>query len=63
MISRNLVRRLEDLETRLRPAVGEPKTLTIRFVDPDGTVMDHMDIQLTLAAPTSHGPRARRWQR
>jgi hypothetical protein len=63
MISRNLIRRLEDLETQLRPAVGETKTLTIRFVNPDGTVMDDMDIPVTCPAPTSHGPRARRWQR
>jgi len=39
MISRNLARRLERLETRLVPA-GEPLVVQIHYVSPDGSRVD-----------------------
>jgi len=39
MITRNLSRRLERLETRLMPA-GEPLITQVQFVSPDGSVRD-----------------------
>jgi hypothetical protein len=39
MISRNLTRRLERLETRLMPA-GEPLIIQVKFVSSDGSVRD-----------------------
>ena len=39
MMSRNLTRRLERLETRLTPA-DEPVTLQVRFPSPDGSVVE-----------------------
>jgi hypothetical protein len=52
MISRNLTRRLERLESRIQPIVGEPRIMTIEFVDKDRKVVDRLDI--TLAAPALH---------
>ena len=39
MITRNLARRLERLETRLVPA-GEPLVIQVHFVSPDGSRVD-----------------------
>jgi hypothetical protein len=52
MISRNLTRRLERLESRIQPIVGEPRIMTIEFVDKDRKVVDRREI--TLAAPALH---------
>jgi hypothetical protein len=35
MIARSLIRRLEHLESRFQPPVGEPIILNIQFVDKD----------------------------
>ena len=49
-ISRNLTRRLEDLESRIEP-VWEPRVLNIQFVNTDFEVVRQMPITLyTLAA-------------
>jgi len=58
MISRNLTRRLERLESRIHPIVGEPTIMTIEFVDKDLNVVDRLDI--TLAAPALHAGRRTR---
>lgn len=43
MISRNLARRLENLESGFVPA-GEAQVFTIDFVDSDGKVVDRKEI-------------------
>jgi len=60
MISRNLSRRLERPETRLRPA-GEPLTIQVRYVSPDGSVVDGPRFTCD-AGPNNRGPRTRAWQ-
>jgi hypothetical protein len=59
MISRALARRLEDLETRLLPVVGEPTVISVDFVDAKGTVVDHRDFTVAAPPPNEPSPRAR----
>jgi hypothetical protein len=40
MISKRLTRRVEDLDSDLLTAVGEPLVVRLNFVDRDGTVVD-----------------------
>ena len=49
MISKRLTRRVEDLESHLLTAVGEPLVVRLNFVVTAGTVVDHRDF---------HGERA-----
>jgi hypothetical protein len=58
MISRSLARRLEDLETRMLPVVGEPKIITIEFVDSERNVVDRKEITVTAPPPNETSPRA-----
>jgi hypothetical protein len=61
MISKNLTRRLEHLES-LSSSVGEPTVHIIQFVDTDLKVVKEM--QFTLEAPASNGAgKGRRWRR
>jgi hypothetical protein len=46
MISRNLIQRLEQLESRVQQE-GEPMMLSIRFVAPDGRVVDQITVGST----------------
>jgi hypothetical protein len=46
MISRNLARRLEDLESRVVPVDEPPRVLTVEFVDNDRKVVKRMDVTL-----------------
>jgi hypothetical protein len=57
MITRNLSRRLERLETRLLPPDDEPTEHTILFVDVDGMVADSLVMKFGGYAP-GRGPRA-----
>lgn len=57
MISRNLTRRLEDLEARLAPA-GEPWTMTVRFIDKDGNVTSVREFT-SVAVPNDPNQRGR----
>ncbi len=59
MISRSLRRRLVDLESRIRPVVGEPMVIAVDFVDADGTVVDHKDFTVHAPAPKRPGQRKR----
>jgi hypothetical protein len=45
---------LEQLETSIQPIVGEPRIITIHFVDKDRKVVDRKEI--TLPAPAPNGP-------
>ena len=62
MISRNLTRRLEYLESRFEP-VWEPRVLNLQFVNTDLEVVREMPMTLyTLAAnDAGKGSRAWRW--
>ena len=60
MISRNLSRRLDRLETHLRPA-DELLTIQVRYVSPDGSVVDGPRFT-SGAGPNDLGPRTRPWQ-
>ena len=57
MSTSNLSRRLEQLESRLTPDIGEPRVLDICFVDADGRVVDHMLINLP-GVPNKRGSKA-----
>src|SRR5580658_9464814 len=57
MIGRSLTRRLEELESRIRPVVGEPMVMAVDFVDADGTVVDHKDFTVHAPAPKRPGQR------
>ena len=61
MISKRLTRRVEDLESDLLAAVGEPLVVRLNFVDRDGTVVDHRDF--TVNAPAPRDPHGRPWRR
>jgi hypothetical protein len=61
MISKRLTRRVEDLESLLLTAVGEPLVVRLNFVDRDGTVVDRRDF--TVNAPAPRDPQARPWRR
>ncbi len=49
MINRNLVRQVEDLESRIEPVGEPPQTLTFRLVDGEGNV--HGYKEFTFPAP------------
>jgi hypothetical protein len=62
MIGRSLTRRLEELESRIQPVVGEPMVIAVDFVAADGTVVDHKDITVHAPAPKRPGQRLRPWR-
>jgi hypothetical protein len=64
MISRNLARRLENLESRVVP-VDEPQpVVTLNYVDPDGQVVETREMILGGAANRNGSAwRARQWAR
>ena len=62
MIGRNLTLRLEELESRIRPVVGEPMVIAVDFVDADGTVVDHKDFTVHAPAPKVPGQRKQPWR-
>ena len=55
MISRRLARRLEALESRMRPVDAEPLVIRLNFVDGDGTVTDHKYLSVNPPDPKYHG--------
>jgi hypothetical protein len=61
MISKRLTRRVEDLESHLLTAVGEPLVVRLNFVVRAGTVVDHRDF--TVNAAGTRDPQARPWRR
>jgi hypothetical protein len=58
MISRNLTRRLEYLESRFEP-VWEPRVLNIQFVNTDLEVVREMPITLYTLAANDAGKETR----
>lgn len=61
MISKKLNRCVEDLESHLLTAVGEPSVIRLNFVDAAGTVVDHQDFTVNSPAPRCR--QARPWRR
>jgi hypothetical protein len=55
MISRSLTRRLEDLESRIRPVNAEPMVIDLQYIDCDGNVVDHNYITLDMSTPKYRG--------
>jgi hypothetical protein len=63
MTGRSLARRLEHLETRLFPVVGESTVITVDFVDVNGTVVDHKEFVVAAPPPNEPSPWTRPWRR
>ena len=57
MTSRNLVRRLEDLEARLMPTSGPDELIEVQFVGPGREVVNTLVIKLRSVQP----PKVGRW--
>jgi hypothetical protein len=54
MISRNLARRLDQLEAD-SPQPGEPQVMNVDYVGPDGEVVESIKYQLTPVRPRQPG--------
>jgi hypothetical protein len=63
VIARSLIRRLEHLESRYQPPVGEPIILNIQFVAKDLKVGDQMQLTLDAPAAKDSGKRTQAWRR
>jgi hypothetical protein len=63
MSSRNLARRLENLESRVVPVDEPQRVITIAYVDTEGRVVETTDVKL--GGPTKNGSawRAQPWAR
>jgi hypothetical protein len=61
MISKKLIRRLEELEARLA-SVGEPHVIRINSVDRDGRVVGTREFVLPTVIPDRAWLRKRRWR-
>jgi hypothetical protein len=61
-VNRGLIRRLEELETRFVPVTGEPRHISIQYVDRDGTVVDTRVVEVPPIIPAAAPRRLRSWR-
>jgi hypothetical protein len=62
VLNRGLIRRLEELETRFVPVTGEPRYITIQYVEKGGNVVDTRVVELPPIMPDPAPRRPRSWR-